>query len=224
MKDLDKISEGARITFDFVAGIISLVAGTLVTFLFFVAWATLGLQAPVVGGYILFGLLPLGMGITLIKRGRDRKAIFKRKLLRDAVRKIALRKGGKVKPGDLINTLGYTSSEAIQALRTLTAEDPDNIDLQLDYDTGDIYFEFQDIIRDTQGNASYKGVISESPTWTDTALNVAKRVDQILTLFNTYRECRRQLMSQSALNGKLEEYKSKAQQLQEEIERIRRTI
>jgi len=224
MKNLDKISEGAGITFDFVAGSASVAIGLLNTFLFLIAWAAWGLQAPIVAIYLLFGLTPLGIGVGLLKRGKARKTAFKRKLLRDSIRRIAFRNQGRVKPLDLVSTLGYTSREALQALREITAEDPENIDLYLDYDTGEIYFEFQDIIKSVEAGKSYEENLVQPRTWTEAASRVAKRIDEVLNLFDTYREYKRQLLAEGSLNGKLEEYKSRVKQLREEIERIRRGI
>ncbi|HWP46943.1 MAG TPA: hypothetical protein VNM22_07245 [Candidatus Limnocylindrales bacterium] len=224
MKSIDKISEGVSITFDFAAGGVSVLIGLLVTFFFLLVWGIFGLQAPFVAGYLLFGLTPLGIGIGLLKRGHTRKTAFKRKLLRNAIRKIAFQNRGKVRPLDLVTGLGYSSQEALQALREITAEDPENIDLQLDYDTGEIYFEFQDIIKSIEAGKPYEETFFNPRTWTETAAKVAKRIDELLNLFDAYRTYKHRLLAESSLNGKLEEYQFKVRQLREEIEQIRRSI
>lgn len=224
MKSIDKISEGASIAFNFAAGGVSILIGLVITFLFLIIWGILGLQAPFVAGYLLFGLTPLGIGIGLLKRGHARKTAFKRKLLRNSIRKIAFQNQGRVRPVDLVTEWGYTSQEALRALREITAEDPENVDLQLDYDTGEIYFEFQDIIKSIETGKPYEENFFNPRTWTETATQVAKRIDEVLNLFDAYWTYKQRLLRESSLNGKLEEYKSKVWQLREEIEQIRRSI
>jgi len=164
MRNPDKISEKSSITFNFTAGVVSIAAGLLNTFLFLMVWASWGVHPSGIAAYVGLGLVPLGIGIGLLRRSRARKAKFTKRLLRDVVRKIAFRNHGRVKPLDLVRVLGYNSQEALRVLREIAAEDPENVELQLNYDTGEVYFEFQDILKSIEAGKSYEESAGPPPS------------------------------------------------------------
>ncbi len=175
MKNPEKISERFGINFDFHMGMAALILGSLNTFIFLSIWAHWGVQVSGIITYVGLGMVPLLIGVGLLRRGRLRKAKFTKKLLQDTVRRIAFRSGGRIKPLDLVNTLGYTSQKALQLLRELAAEDPENIELKLDYDTGEIYFEFQDILKSIEANKSFEESRRDPRTWVEPQVETKKR-------------------------------------------------
>jgi formylglycine-generating enzyme required for sulfatase activity len=175
MKNPEKISERFGINFDFTMGTAALILGSLNTFIFLSIWAHWGLQVSGIIAYLGLGMIPLLIGIGLLRRGRTRKAKLVKKLLQDTVRKIALRNGGRIKPLDLVDTLGYNSQKALKLLRELAAEDPENIELKLNYDTGEIYFEFQDVLKSIEADRSFEESRRDPQTWIEPPVETKKR-------------------------------------------------
>jgi formylglycine-generating enzyme required for sulfatase activity len=169
MKNPEKISEKFGINFDLNMGIAALILGSLNTFIFLSIWAHWGIQIEGIVAYIGLGIVPLFIGVTLLRRGRTRKTKLVKKLLQDTVRRIALRSGGRIKPLDLVNTLGYNSQKALQILQELAAEDPENTELKLNYDTGEIYLEFQDILKSIEAGRSFEESRRDPQTWIEPA-------------------------------------------------------
>ncbi|HWP49935.1 MAG TPA: SUMF1/EgtB/PvdO family nonheme iron enzyme [Candidatus Limnocylindrales bacterium] len=175
MKNPEKISERFGINFDFTVGTAALILGSLNTFIFLSIWAHWGLQVSGIIAYIGLAMIPLLIGIGLLRRVCLRKAKFMKKLLQDTVRRIALRNGGRIKPFDLVTTLGYNSQKALKLLRELAAEDPENIELKLNYDTGEIYFEFQDILKSIEAGRSFEESRRDPRTWVEPPVETKKR-------------------------------------------------
>lgn len=175
MKNPEKISEKFGINFDLNMGIAALILGSLNTFIFLSIWAHWGIQIEGIVAYIGLGIVPLFIGVTLLRRGRTRKAKLVKKLLQDTVRRIALRSGGRIKPLDLVNTLGYNSQKALQILQELAAKDPENTELKLNYDTGEIYLEFQDILKSIEAGRSFEESRRDPQTWIEPPVETKKR-------------------------------------------------
>jgi formylglycine-generating enzyme required for sulfatase activity len=176
MRDPDKISKKSDIQFDFNVGATTLAVGILNTFFFLMVWASWDVHTSGVIAYLVLGFTPLIIGVGLLKRSHTRKTAFLKRLLRDAVRRIAFRNEGKATPLDLVVALGYSSRKALQVLRDVAIEDPDNVELRLNYNTGEVYLEFRDIIKSIEAGKSYEESLGNFRKQVRTSTHEVKKV------------------------------------------------
>ena len=147
MKMLEKVTHGAGIALNYIAGVASMWFGGVCTLITLAIWGFAGFGMPLVIFFVLFGVIPIGVGAWLFRRGKIQRQLLKVKLLKETVRKLAFKNKGRLRPIDLAQERGCPEEQALEILKSLTAEDPNRMNLQLDYESGDIYFEFSDIIR-----------------------------------------------------------------------------
>ncbi len=98
------------------------------------------------------------------------------------VRKLAFRHQGRLKPADLAREHAWTEERALETLKNLAAEDPERIELQLNYDSGEIYFEFADIIRAIEQRETYQA-LPFSETLERKAIDIAFTLGKTINTF-----------------------------------------
>jgi hypothetical protein len=156
----------------------------------------------------------------LFRRGRIQQQLLKVKLLKEAVRKLAFKRQGRLQPIELAREQNYSEERALDVLKNLAAEDPDRIELQLDYDSGEIYFEFSDILRALEAQKEYQALpISE--TLGRKAVDIAKIVGKTIDTFYEYIEYTQQAASDHQKQKKAEQYKQKVERFLHEIDELK---
>lgn len=220
MKMLEKLTEGAGIAFNYVAGVASLWVGAGFTLISLIWWAISGLNAPLAVFFSLFGALPIGGGILLFRRGRIQQNLLKVRLLKEAVRKLAFRKQGRLRPIDLAQERDYTEEQSLEVLKNLVAEDPNRIELQLDYESGEIYFEFPGIIRAIESQREYQA-LPISKNLGRKAVEIAMVLGKTVETFHEYLEYTQKTASDHRKQTKTEHYKRKVEQFLEEINELK---
>jgi len=220
MKFLEKLTEGAGIALNYAAGVASIWFGAVCTLISLGIWGVWGVGLPSVLFFALFGLTPIGGGAWLFRRGKIQKQLFKVKLQKEAVRELAFTHQGRLKPIELANDQEWTEERALEVLKNLVAEDPDRIELQLDYESGEIYFEFPDIIRAIEAQAQYQALpISE--TLGRKAVEMAVVVGKTIETFREYTEYTQQTVSEHRKQKKEEKYRAKIEQFLHEIDKLK---
>jgi hypothetical protein len=217
MKMLDKVTEGAGIALNYLVGLGMLWFGSGCSVLTLILWAIFGLGVALSVFGAVFGLLPIGLGVWLFRRGRIQQQLFKVKLLKEAVRKLAFQHDGRLQPAALASAQGYTTDKALNILKNLAAEDPERVELQLDYDSGELYFEFADIRRALAARAEYQA-LPPSATLGLKAVELSQMVGKTVETFYEY-----VAYAQNAATDpkKIEKYKQKVTQFVEEIEALK---
>lgn len=220
MKFLEKVTEGAGIALNYMAGVASLWFGAVCTLISFGIWSFIGVGIPSIFFFAVFGLAPLGGGIWLVRRGRIQRRLFQVKLQKEMVRKLAFRHQGRLKPADLAREQDWTEERALETLKNLAAEDPERIELQLNYDSGEIYFEFADIIRAIEQRQGYQALpISE--TLERKAIDIAFTLGKTIDTFQEYLAYTRQTASQHQMQHKEERYRAKIERFLREIDELK---
>lgn len=217
MKMLQKVTEGAGIAMNYVAGIAMFWFGAGCTLLSLILWGFLGMGVPLGVFLGLFGLVPLGAGMWLFRRGRIQQQLFKVKLLKESVRQLAFKQQGRLRPAELAQAQGYSEDRALNILKNLAAEDPDRVELQLDYESGELYFEFTDILRAIEARKEYQA-LPLSNTLGAKAVDIAKMLGKTVETFYDYVEYAR---NTTANQKKVEQYKRKVIEFLHEIEELK---
>ncbi|MDY0095866.1 MAG: hypothetical protein RBT80_24485 [Candidatus Vecturithrix sp.] len=220
MKFLEKITEGAGIALNYMAGIAALWFGAVCMLLALVIWSVAGVGLPSIFFFAIFGLAPLGGGIWLVRRGKIQRELLKVKLQKEMVRKLAFRHQGRLKPADLAREHAWTEERALETLKNLAAEDPERIELQLNYDSGEIYFEFADIIRAIEQRETYQA-LPFSETLERKAIDIAFTLGKTINTFQEYLTYTRQTTSHHQTQRKEELYRTKIERFLQEIDQLK---
>ncbi len=220
MKMLEKVTKGAGIALNYVAGLASIWFGAICTLISLGIWGFAGFGVPSVIFFVLFGATPIGGGIWLFRRGRIQQQLFKVKLLKEAVRRLAFKKQGRLRPIDLAQDRDYPEEKALDILKNLAAEDPARIELQLDYDSGEIYFEFSDIIRAIEARKEYQA-LPVSETLGRKAVEMALVLGKTVETFREYIEYTQQAAADQQRQQRAERYKRKVEQFLNEINELK---
>jgi hypothetical protein len=215
MKMLEKIGEGAGIAMNYVVGAGMIWFGIGSTLISLLIWGLSGGVGPYSAIFFaLFAALPIGGGSWLFRRGRIQQQLFKVKLLKETVRKLAFERQGRLRPLELAQAKSYSEDRALNVLKNLAAEDPDRVELQLDYDSGELYFEFPEIIRSIEAQRAYQA-LPKSKTLDRNAVDLARMLGKTVETFYDYVKCS-QSTSQRDLE-KVEKYRQKLNQFVREI-------
>jgi len=220
MKLFEKLTEGAGIAVNYIGGIASLWFGAVCSLLSLIIWGLTGMSLPLGIFLGVFGLAPIGGGIWLFRRGRVLRQLFKVKLQKEDVRRLAFQHQGRLKAADLAQYHSWSEERALNILKNLAAEDPERIDLQLDYESGEIYFEFSDIMRAIESQKQYQALpISE--TVGRKAVEIAMTLGKTIDTFYDYVEFTRQTVSEHQKQKKDEKYRTKIEQFLREIDELK---
>lgn len=220
MKFLEKVTEGAGIALNYVGGIAALWVGAICTLLSLVIWSIAGIGIPSAMFFGLFGLAPLGGGIWLVRRGKIQQQLFKVKLQKELVRRLAFKHQGRLKPADLAREQEWTEERALNTLKNLAAEDPERVELQLNYETGEIYFEFSDIIRAIEERQGYQALpISESLE--RKAIDIAFTLGKTIDTFQEYLAYTKDASFQRHKQKKEDVYRAKIERFLQEIDELK---
>jgi hypothetical protein len=217
MKMLEKVTQGAGIALNYIVGAGAIWFGGGFTLLSLILWAVFGLQPFVIVFFLLFGATPVGGGIWLFRRGKIQQDLFKVKLLKEAIRKLAFQRQGCLRPAELAQAENYTEERALNILKNLAAEDPNRVELQLDYDSGELYFEFSDIMRAIEAQKEYQA-LPMSKTLEKKAVDIALTIGKTVETFYEYIEYAQQAATDQK---KVEKYKHKVEQFLHEIEELK---
>ena len=221
MKFLEKLSEGAGIAVNYIGGLAAIWMGGLVTLFSLIAWSMFGISVPLGGILGLFGLAPIGGGIWLFRRGKVLQQLFKVKLQKEDVRRLAFQHKGYLKPSELAAHHHWNEERALDILKNLAAEDPERIELQLDYESGELSFEFRDIRRALETQKAYSALpITE--TVGRKAVEIAMTLGKTIDTFQDYVEFTRETVSEHQKQKKEERYRAKIEQFLEELDELRK--
>jgi len=224
MKMLEKVGEGAGIAMNYVVGAGAIWFGAGWSVFSLLLWMILGyfsvqgIGVPLGISVALLGVTPIGVGSWLFRRGRIQQQLFKVKLLKEAVRKLAFERQGRLRPLELAEAKNYSEDRALNVLKNLAAEDPDRVELQLDYDSGELYFEFSDIVRSIASQRAYQA-LPESNTLDKKAVDLARTLGKTVETFYDYVKCTQSTSRQS--REKVEKYKQKLDQFARDIETLK---
>lgn len=224
MKMLEKFGKGAGIAANYAAGALALWFGGGFTVFMLLLWTLLsyfqveGVVLPLAISTALLGLGPIGVGTWLFRRGRIQQQLFQVKLLKEAVRKLAFQRQGRLRPRELAEAKKYSEERALNVLKDLAAEDPDHVELQLDYDSGDLYFEFPDIVRSLDAQREYQA-LPHSETLDSRAIDMAKMVGKTVETFYDYVKCSQSTTRRN--QEKIEKYKHKLNQFVRDMETLK---
>lgn len=221
MKFMEKISEGAGIALTYAGGVAALWFGGACTLLSLIALGIAGFNAPVALILLLFGVAPLGTGFWLFRRGKLLKEILRVKLQKELVRKAAFQSDGRLTPKELASAQGWSVEHALNVLKNLAAEDPERMTLQLDYDSGEVYFEFADILLALQARRQYQA-LPISDTLGQKAVELATTLGKTLDAFNEYVEARRETASQQQHEKREDQYRAKVERFLDELDALKR--
>ena len=195
MKIYDKVVAGAGAAVSFAGGVVLVVGSLIVTMAVLIIWGVSGSVGVFSSVFLaLFGAIPLVTGIFLIRRGIVLKQVLAARLENDKVRRIAFEHHGRLRPIDLAKEMGCTENEARDILSNLAAQDTSQIELDLDFDTGDLFFDFIDIKRLSDHQRSYQSPSHAAPvqkTAIDYAILIRKTVDAFLNYGNDPKERQR---------------------------------
>ena len=220
MKLSEKLTKGAGIALNYVAGLGSIWFGAICTMISLGIWGISGFGVSSGIFFLVFGATPIGGGIWLFRRGRIQQQLLKVKLLKEAVRKLAFKKQGRLRPSDLAHDRDYTEEHALEVLKNLAAEDPDRVELQLDYDSGEIYFEFADIMRAIEARKEYQALpISE--TLGRKAIDIAMILGKTVETFYEYVDYAQKATTDHQKQLKAEKYKRKVEHFLQEIDELK---
>lgn len=221
MKLLEKVTQGAGIALNYLVGLGALWLGAGCTLISLIIWGLSGGIGPYSGIFFaLFGVTPIGGGIWLFRRGKIQQQLFKVKLLKEAVRKLAFQHQGCLRPAELANAQDYPEEKALDVLKNLAAEDPDRVELQLDYESGDLYFEFSDIKRALEAKREYQA-LPVSETLGKKAVEIARMIGKTVETFQDYAEYAQRAAKDPQVQRKVEKYKHKMEQLLHGIEELK---
>jgi hypothetical protein len=221
MKLIEKLTEGAGIAANYAGGIAAIGFGGFCTLISLVILGIGGVNVFSLALFLVGGLTPIGGGIWLIRRGKILKELFQVKLQKDTVRRIAFRHRGRLRPADLARHQDWSEDRALDVLKNLVAEDPERVELQLDYESGDIYFEFPDIQRtlETQGDY-YSLPISE--TLGRQAVDIAVTLGKTIETFHEYVKATQQSVSEHQKQQRDEKYRAKIEKFLQDLDDLKR--
>lgn len=217
MKLVDKLLHGAGIALHYMLGLGLLWMGGGITLLCLILWGIIGMSGPLGIALAVFGLTPLAAGVWLFRRGRIQQQLLKVKLLKESVRKLAFAHHGRLRPAELANAQGLSEEDALKVLRNLVAEDPQRVELQLDYASGELYFEFADILRAIEARKEYQALPASNTLGTK-AVDIAMMLGKTVDTFYEYVECAKSTMADEK---RMEHYKQKVTQFLQEIEELK---
>ena len=221
MKLSEKLTEGAGIALNYIGGIGSIWFGAVCTLLSLIIWSLAGMSIPLALFQGIFGLAPLGGGVWLFRRGRILRQLFKVKLQKEDVRRLAFQHQGRLTPDDLAQYHEWDEERALNILKNLAAEDPERIELQLDYESGKLYFEFSDIVQAVESQKQYQSLpISETVGRKE--VEIAMTLGKTIDTFYEYVDFTRQTVSQQQKQKKDEKYRAKIEQFLREIDELKR--
>ncbi len=221
MKFLEKLTEGAGIAVNYAGGIAAIWLGGIATFITLLLWSLLGMSVPLGIFMAAFGLAPAAGGVWLFRRGKVLQQLFKVKLQKEDVRQLAFQHKGCLKPFELAKHHHWDEERALDILKNLAAEDPERIELQLDYESGELSFEFRDIRRALEARAGYNALpISE--TVGRKAVEIAMMLGKTIDTFQDYVEFTRETVSEHHKQKKEERYRAKIEHFLAEIDALRK--
>jgi hypothetical protein len=220
MKFLEKFTEGAGIALYYAGGTALIWFGAICTLLALALWGIVGGSVPLAIFFGLFGCLPVGGGIWLFRRGKILKQVFTVKLQKETVRKLAFEHQGRLRPIDLAHAQEWTEERALDVLKNLVAEDPERIELQLDYESGDIYFEFSDIRRIIEEHQHYQP-LPISKTLGRKAAEIAMVVEDAVDTFHEYMQYTEKTVSDHHKQQQEERYRAKITRFLHEIDELK---
>jgi hypothetical protein len=224
MKMLEKVGEGAGIAMNYVVGAGAIWFGVGWSAFALLLWLVLPLLGaaniawPLGVSVAVLGMTPIGVGTWLFRRGRIQQQLFKVKLLKEAVRKLAFQHQGRLRPLELAQAKSYSEEQALKVLKSLAAEDPERVELQLDYESGELYFEFTDILRLLDSQREYQAV-PESKTLDKRAVELARMLGKTVETFYDYVKYAQSTNAQS--QEKVAKYKQKLDQFVRDIEALK---
>ncbi|PIE34066.1 hypothetical protein CSA56_09120 [candidate division KSB3 bacterium] len=220
MKLSEKLIEGAGITLHYVGGLASIWCGLALSMVALIWWGAAGVSIPWAIFTGVFGLPPIAGGVWLFRRGKVLRQLLKVKLLKEDVRRLAFQRQGKLTPDDLARHHAWSEKHALNVLKNLVAEDPDRVELQLDYESGEIFFEFSDIMRALDAEKQYQALpISEAVG--RKAAEIAMMLGKTIDTFNEYIAFTKETVSEHKREKKEEKYRAKIEQFLEEIDELK---
>lgn len=220
MKLLEKFTQGAGIALSYTGGIASIWFGAMCTMISLAIWGIGGLSIPLSVFWVLFGITPVSGGVWLLRRGKIQKELLKVKLLKETIRSLAFSHKGRLTPQQLSAAKGYTDDQALHVLKNLAAEDPARIELQLDYQSGEIYFDFPDIRRAVESQKEYQA-LPISKTLQKGAIDIALTLGKTIETFREYVEYTQHSVSDRRKHDNSEKYKVKIERFLNEIEELK---
>jgi len=210
------LTAGAGIALNYVAGAGAIGISAVSTLISLAFWGTAGISTPLVFFFLLFGALPLGGGVWMLRQGAIRQKLLHVKLLKEMVRQHAFKYEGRMRPIDLAQAEQYSEQKALETLKNLAAEDPERIELQLDYDSGEIYFEFVDIRRALAARKEY-AALPVSETLGRKAVEMAVMIGKTVETFYDYVEYAHKSVNDNRKTQKAEQYKEKVEHFLREL-------
>jgi len=216
----EKLTQGAGIAFAYAGGVAALWLGGLCTLIALIIWSISGFSLPLAAFIGIFGLAPLGTGFWLFKRGKVLRDILKVKLQKETVRKLAFQKQGRLTPKDLARAQGWGEEKALNMLKNLAAEDPERMTLQLNYESGEIYFDFSDILESIEARKQYQA-LPLSNTLGEKAVDIAMILGKTIDTFQDYIEMTRETVSHQQHEKREERYRVKIERFLDELEELK---
>ena len=216
----EKLTQGAGIAFAYAGGVAAIWLGGLCTLISLIVWGVGGFSIPLALIFAIFGLAPLGTGIWLFRRGKVLRDLLKVKLQKETVRKLAFQKQGRLTPKDLARAQNWGEEKALNALKNLAAEDPERMTLQLNYESGEIYFDFSDILESLEARKQYQA-LPLSNALGDKAVDIAMILGKTIDTFQDYVEMTRETVSQQRHEKREERYRAKIERFLDEIETLK---
>lgn len=221
MKFLEKVGESAGIAVNYVGGIAAIWMGGGVTFFSLLGGVMFGMSLPLGVFMTAFGIAPAAGGIWLLRRGKVLKQLFTVKLQKEDVRRLAYQHKGYLKPSELADHHQWDEERALDVLKNLAAEDPERIELQLDYESGELSFEFRDICLALDARKEYSALpISE--TVERKAIEIAMTLGKTIDTFQDYVAFTRETVSAHHSQKKEERYRAKIEHFLNEIDELRK--
>ena len=146
--------------------------------------------------------------------------ILKVKLQKETVRKLAFQKQGRLTPKDLARAQGWGEEKALNVLKNLAAEDPERMVLQLNYDSGEIYFDFSDILESLEARKQYQA-LPLSNALGEKAVDIAMILGKTIDTFQDYVEMTRETVSHQQHEKREERYRAKIERFLDELEELK---
>ena len=100
------------------------------------------LQWPIGVSYLFFSVSPFGIGLWLYRKGTIEKKLLDIRLLKAEIYRLAEKTNGVLYPHHLASSRKIEIEQATELLNLLSAEDPGKVRLELDFDSGEIYYTF----------------------------------------------------------------------------------
>ena len=216
----EKLTQGAGIAFAYAGGVAALWLGGLCTLFSLIFWGISGFSLPLALFFAIFGAAPLGTGFWLFRRGKVLRDLLKVRLQKETVRKLAFQKQGRLTPKDLARAQGWGEEKALNMLKNLAAEDPERMTLQLNYESGEIYFDFSDILESVEARKQYQA-LPLSNALGEKAVDIAMILGKTIDTFQDYVEMTRETVSHQQHEKREERYRAKIERFLNEIEELK---